>query len=414
MSETLVKENVKFNLNNLVFENIQQSEWNNFFARKRKKSEYNKSGKKVYEYISYLINENKLEIEELNLFLERQLTFGKNRNTLICNIGKVDLSFEYIKSKVENKFGIKVESKYFNNLALERANNIGLLSIVTDEYENVKRIKVIFIKELNVVRRYKNTLGILEQQNVITNRYFPIEVDLEKGIIIAKARPTDYVEGKSNIFLKEYIREVIDLLGVQTYIISDTYKKALYNICRDLLENTIKEKSKYHLNELELDIENFSKKVEEVFVGIGLDIKKLKDSLSNRNKSIFDIKTQVSNSIENMILSNMLFKASMNKEGLDGIVSYIKFSDRKEVNAVIKTKKRKQSLIDSQTYLAMRRILMDCEMVEKVRVRWYKDKEEIDLYYDASELNFLEIHFYSNLFEEELNYAWEKLESCKS
>ncbi len=56
---------------------------------------------------------------------------------------------------------------------------------------------------------------------------------------------------------------------------------------------------------------------------------------------------------------------------------------------------------------------MDCEMVEKVRVRWYKDKEEIDLYYDASEVNFLEIHFYSNLFEKEFNYAWEKLESCK-
>lgn len=409
----------EYAISRFALDNVPKKEWNIFLAKMRKRNHFNRSGKSIYEYIQSLLKEEKLNILELNNFLDKQLMFGKNRNVIICKIDTINLTIEQMKSIIEECFQIDLSKNYYNALATtilkdHESDCLGLAhfqSYNDDEYVN--KIRLIFVRKVTSTRRYNDKFGNKVEQPVLTNSYFPIEIDLDNNVIIAKSLPTEYEEGKGTVIVRDYVDKIIELFSVNINLISIEYKKILHKICNELLEDIIREKSKYHLQELENDISSFGKKVEEVLMSKGVNIDAIKNSLPYRNKSVFDIEKQIKSSIENMVVSDILLKTSLDKDGLDGIVSYIKFSDRKEVNAVIKTSKRKQSLIDSQTYLSMRRALIDCEQVEKIRVIWYKNKEEIDLYYDASDMNFLEIHFYTNLYKEEFNYAWNKLKECR-
>lgn len=259
------------------------------------------------------------------------------------------------------------------------------------------------------MRSMIDEMGNKYTTRVTTNAYFPIELDFENNIIIGKTSTSDYIDENSDLIIKEYMMKIVDLIEANICSKSNVYKQALCKMSNMLLDSIIKEKSKPFLRSVDKEIDDFVNLLEEKLENQNINIGQLKQSLVYKDKSTFDIKYMITNYIENVVLSDNLLKSTISREGLEGIVSYIKFSDRKQINVTITTRRKTQSLIDSDTYLSLRTSLKDSRMIELLKVVFYNGQEDISLYYDASNMNFLEIHFYSTLYKEDFKYGLNKI-----
>lgn len=414
-----------FILHGAISKNIYDTAWHKFFSSMRKDAEFKRSGKSINEYVSLLIINGIITFNELNEFLFKELFFGMHRDVLLYRISNnVSFSKEEILKIISEKFG-KSSCDYnelartvFLNQDSSKDDDLSAIKLqYSKEGEKIEKIKLIFVKRMRytIEREQKDKEGVETKVQIFhyENSYFPIEIDLINGIVTVKNAPKTYLDSSNNkniTIAKSYIDKVFLAFEIEVTSYQTIYQRALYNMCKVLLEDVIKKKSEYELNEMNDIIDRYVKETESKMSELKIDISILNKALSQKSRSTFNIKHQISNIIENIIITKILIDASGNSEGIEGLISYIKFKDRSAVNAVLKTEKRRETLLDSQSYLDLRKTLKECRYVEKLRVIWFKNKEELQLKYETTNMMYLSIHFYERLFEEELIYAIRRVE----
>lgn len=420
------KEEKIFILHGEISNNIYADAWHKFLTSRRKDAEFKRSGKSINEYVSLLIMNDVITLTELNEFLFKEIFFGMHRDVLLYSISNtVSYSIEKIQEIISEKFG--KSSCDYNELARtvflnqDSSYKDDLASIklqYSKEGEKIEKIKLIFAKRMRytIEKKQRDKDGVETKVSTYhyENSYFPIEIDLTNRNVTVKYSPKTYLDSSTNKNLhvaKSYIYKVLSAFEIEIGSYQTIYQQALYNMCNVLLEDVIKKKSVYELSEMNDIINSFVVETETKMSELKIDISILNNALSEKSRSTFNIKQQVSNIIENIIITKILTEASDNSEGVDGLISYIKFKDRSAVNAVLKTQKRRETLLDSQSYLDLRRTLKECSYVEKLTVIWFRNKDELQLKYETNNMMYLSIHFYERLFEEELMYAIRRFEA---
>lgn len=233
-----------------------------------------------------------------------------------------------------------------------------------------------------------------KSENKYEQSYFPIDIDFESKQFMIKMMVKDYInitEYKGYNIAKKLAEEISEDFGLKFKICKNNNQQVLYNMSKKLLDDVIKEKGKAGLDELNSDIIRLAKETQKKISS------KLNINISNQALSEKNITYEIKSVIENIILPLILIDAKT----IDGLISYIKFRDKTAVNAVLRSQRRSDTLLDSNSYLNLRKSLNESKYVEKIRVLW--NENNISLYYDASDEEYIEMHFYKELFEGDLN-----------
>ena len=397
------KENIQYVFSDRIANNVSVGEWGKFLGKHTLKTEYKRSNFYLTGDIVSFINEKliqkKITPDDLNKFLPKQLTFGKHKDVYLYRFSsEFNNDKEAIKSIIRKKYGINsleyneiARTIYFNTELEEE--DIVYIKILKEKENKILKLRLIITKK---VRYTKNNKYTNKNEPKFEHSYFPIDIDFEERELIVKSIYKEYInikDYKGNNVSKSIVESIMSSLGLNMIICKNSNQEALYNISKKLLNDVIKERSKSGLDELDKDINTLvSATQKKISAKLGIDINE--PGLSKVN-----IYNEIKSVIENIVLPLILIETNT----IEGLISYIKFRDRTAVNAVLKSQRRKDTLLDSTSYLNLRKSLNESKYVEKLRVFW--NHEDVSLYYDANDDYSIQLHFYRHLFEEDLNNA---------
>lgn len=381
--------------------NIYSTEFDRFLTDKKLRGTYLASEyyakRNIVDFINEKIIEKEIDKNDINNFLPKQLSFGKHKQVFYYKFKSgYDNTVKSVSDNINLRFGIKsmdyneLANAYYREIDGED-ENLAYVNVLKEDNNKVLKLRLIFVKKV----KYKD--GNVEKYE---NSYFPIDIDFESNYFVIKSMIKDYInlkEYKSNTLAQEYAKKIISMLNLQVIEDKSGNQTVLYNMCNKLLDKVISEVSKLGMKDLDSLIEGFAETIKE-------EIKKKLSMPIKTTGALNEIKPQVKNIIENIIVPLILID---NKQ-IDGLISYIKFRDRTAVKAVLKTKRRNETLLDSEAYLNLRETLKKSNYVQKIRVIW--NEKELSLYYDASRDECVEFHFYRKILKADVDYAIKRFE----
>lgn len=381
--------------------NIYATEFDKFLTNKQLKGTYLSSEyyakRNIVDFINEKIIENRINKADIDNFLPQQLSFGKHKQVFYYKFNsKYDNSNKSIKDNINFKFGIKsldyniLSTAYYTSMDKEDEELV-YIKVLKEDEDKILKLRIIFVKKV----KYKD-----KNIDKHENSYFPIDIDFENNFIIVKSIIKDYIkikDYKDNVLAIDYAKKIISVFNLHIIENKSGNQAVLYNMCNKLLDKVISEISKLGMEDLDNFIEKFSTNIKN-------EIEKKLAIPITKTGALYEIQPQVKNIIENIIVPLILID---NKQ-IDGLISYIKFRDRTAVKAVLKTKRRNETLLDSEAYLNLRETLKKSNYVQKIRVLW--NEKELSLYYDASRDDCVEFHFYRKILKADVDYAIRKFE----
>lgn len=398
-----------FVLQKSITNNISGESLSNFLRTTKTREEYTESGKGKEEFISEMVNEGKISIEELNDFLYKELFYGKHKNNYIRKFSSSEVNLESeqeIVAAIEKRFKIKgsntnyIATNYFS--PGEEKEELPLFKIKKDSLGKIKKIHFIFSEKVKI---YDGESKITEHS------YFPVEVNIDKKIMITRAARKEKMVNdtqKYEVLQEKYSQIVIELLGLTTEIYTN-HKEIVYKIMVHLVnqifakmcENKpkgikplVKESCAAIINEL--NIENF-------------DIKK-------EQSNIFDIEGNINRLIDHMLISNILYKVDINEKlsGVDGVITYLRFNDGTNLQAILHGENYQKAIYDSEAFMGLRSTIDNVQEIREANILWYKDKNVIRVKYETSSPQYLLIFFYKLFDKGDFEYALRKYEELES
>ena len=128
----------------------------------------------------------------------------------------------------------------------------------------------------------------------------------------------------------------------------------------------------------------------------------LKATMNN----IFNIEDNLKKNIENIMMADVMYEMKNGSyEGIQGVVTYLKFKDGKHISARLKGENCCDPIFDSETYMALRSAIENAQQIQRLAVVWLEEFDKLRVTYDATDDECLNIHFYKNLSSEEFEYA---------
>lgn len=393
--------NSVYRISERVSKNITLGNWRKFLGKHRINTEYKNSkyyaNKDIVSFINDKVVEGTIESKDLNEFLPKYLSFGRHKSVFLYSFDKeFNNSKVNILSLLNNKFNIN--SLDYNESARviyyykeEEEQDIVYSKILKESEEKILRLRLIITQKVRYNERNKVTNKFEEK---FEHSYFPIDIDFEKRQFIIKAINKEYInikKYKPQNLAKSIAQLIANILNLKFVICRNTNQELLYKMSKKLLDDIIREKGKAGLEELDSEILKLSQETRSKIS------RKLNIDEKNKAISIENISYEIRSVIENIVLPLIL----IDTKSIEGLISYIKFRDKTAVNAVLKSQRRSDTLLDSKSYLNLRRSLNESKYAEKIRVLW--NNNEVSLYYDARDEECMEMHFYKELFEGDLD-----------
>lgn len=409
------KQNTYYSLNPHISKNIYDKSWQTLFAKIRENARFKRSKKTIPEYVTELLATNKLSQDKLKEFLFNQILYGIHKDLFLY---RFDDDKSYTNEDIINilKENFNISDLNYNELDIivDLENKLGAVKVETNkETARVEKVILIIVKKVNYTKKeLKRDYGKNKMMDIeyYENSYFPVEIDFKEKMLIVKSSPKSHInktQYKGLNLSAGVVKDMKKCFGLNFTSFQDKYQRALHTICSKLLEEVIKEKCRNSIGQFSTLIDNTVIEFTNEFDALGINLETLKNTIKSKN--VFDIRGNILNMIENVVISKILGEALKNKEGVEGIASYIKFKDKTASKTVIKTLHRKQTLLDSQSYLDLRKTLNESKFVERVRIVWFNKKEELQLSYDCRKMMYMHIHFYEKFFKKEQEYAIERI-----
>lgn len=403
-------QNTVFHIEKSVTNNYSARAFTKFLGSVREYTDFVRSGVAINEYISKLVNEEKLERDYLSDFLFDNLMFGLQRTVYIRKLSKAEINLQSeqeIMKIMEDKYGIYSTS--FNILAYTsfvtgNANKTELSAFkVVKESSSIKKIIFIFCEQVEI-----NKISHIGKDH----SYITIELDLVEGIVVTKVNPkarTPKPEHTPDILANKYTEKIMSLFGITTDIFLDSNKKTIYRLCAKLT-NQIFDKISIKKSEEIKDIINCT--ADSIYNE--LKIENLQTKM--RRSHVFNIASNLDKLIDNILLSDAFYSRDLDENvlGIDGLITYIKFNDGKNVNAVIKGDKSSIPIFDSEAFMGLRGTIENSGKIVETHINWYRIKGVYRVKYIATSPQYIILHFYQELFEGEFYDAYSKYKEIES
>lgn len=407
----MVSEKV-FVLQKSITKNIGKTALGDFIKKEKMNTEYVKIGKGKEEFISDMVNEGKIKREKLNEFLYKELFYGKHKANYIRKFSSsvTDLGSETeVINAVAKKY--KVSSGDVNYIAMnffiqgESIEALPLFKILKDKATGkVKKIHFIFSER---VGRYTDK----GDPPTYEHSFIPVEIDIEKKIIVSRvARKDKMVDDnqKYDMLQDKYSQKVINLLGLCTEIFVD-HKENLYKIMTYLVDQIFTRMCKNKPKEIEPIIKKSST---DLLNKLSID----KWDEKKNKKNIFDLEQNIDILIDHMLITDILYGRNINDrlEGVDGIITYLKFSDGVNLQAILTGENYNRAIYDSDAFMGLRRTIDNVKEVLEANIIWYNDNQVIRVKYDMSSPQYQFVFFYRYYDQGEFEYALGKYEEIGS
>jgi len=120
--------------------------------------------------------------------------------------------------------------------------------------------------------------------------------------------------------------------------------------------------------------------------------------------------------IDHMLITDILYDRNINDklEGVDGIITYLKFSDGVNLQAILTGENYTRPIYDSDAFMGLRRTIDNVKEVLEANIIWYNDRQVIRVKHDMSSPQYLFVFFYRYYNQGEFEYVLEKYEEIES
>ena len=396
--------NGKFELSEQITNNILKEEQNAFIIEHNLSVDYSHSGKSFNFFVQECIQDGRLKKYELDEFLFESLFYGYQRETYIYKIGNYQhksLKTEPFLEAIQREYAY-VNDCMFNEITSRASYEEELVAIKVSYSKDLKRI-------VKVRLIFKRGISVITKGGVVkTLSYIPIEWDVAKGSVVIKISPKRRLYDKSlkpeylNKHFFEILKGLFDLVKIPY---GNIHKEAICEMSKELY-NQIYQKmvitKPIGLDEFVEDIANSLKEK------LGIEALELKATINN----IFNVKDSLQKQVENILISDILLDVEQGAslEGIEGVVTYLKFSDGKKISARLKGKECRDPIFDSESYMALRSAIENARQTSRLGIVWLKQFDRLRIWYDATDAECLNIHFYKNLKKEEFEYGLQMYE----
>lgn len=391
----------KFVLSELITNNILKENQDNFIRQNNLLSEYTRSGKKFNYFVQDCINEGKIDRTSLDDFLFEGLFYGYQRETYIYKVDsydKTNTEANNFLNCIKRLYGY-VNSNMFNIIAhtigdLEEKELVAMKVVYNRTVTQISKVQIIFGKNVSIIKN-----GTSET----TISYIPIEWDVVGRTVIVKVAPKRRLLDKTlkpENLNRIYARRMQELFGIEFMLFDNLHKEAICRMSKDLYEQIYNKMVVSKPQGIDVFV---AKMAEELKEKLQIEALELKSTINN----IFNIKDSLQKQVENILISDILLDVEQggNLEGIEGVVTYLKFSDGKKISARLKGKQCRDPIFDSESYMALRSAIENAHRTSRLGVVWLEKFDRLRVTYDATDIECLNIHFYRNLSKEEFEYG---------
>lgn len=256
-----------------------------------------------------------------------------------------------------------------------------------------------------LIKRYDNKGNLIEEHS-----YIPIEVDLMKEIVICKvaSKTSLYKDNyKPEYLYNKYMDIVINMFELEFNSYNTQHKIALYNMSDELYKQIYNKIISSKSAELNKVIETFTKDVEKQININDLNIKA-------KENNVFNIKGSINRYFDQLLITDILSSKNIKNsdmEEIDGIVTYLRFSDGTNVSAKVKWENYRASIYTSETYMALRDPIENANKVSEIKVIWIENDRNLRVRYNTNSCEYLYMHFYKDFKAKDFEYGYKKYES---
>nr|WP_294493262.1 hypothetical protein [uncultured Anaerosporobacter sp.] len=393
-------------LSKLITDNIIKADKKAFIQEQGLWSQFNRSPDHDYRaFFQDCINEGTITREDFSNFLFEHIFWGQERECFIYKIYRInyDISTRGNLLSIVKENYINIESLHYNRIMYANEdfelNDLVALNVKYNIKNELLRIRMVFAQTVNV---------ILNKIAKKTISYITVEIDMNSKKMYIKVAPKTGVIDKDKMPDKlnaMYYAKISKMFDVSTNPYNNIHKETICNISKDLYNQVYEEMVTTKPKELDDYIKASSSGLIKLMNISNMEFKIAANNVFNVNDSLTKI-------VENILISDILYgiKEGEDLHNVDGVVTYLKFSDGKNISARLKGKNCRDPIFDSEAFMSLRSAIDNSQRIIRLEVMWLQNIERLRVTYDSSNLEFLNIHFYRNLTEQEFYYGLEKYE----
>lgn len=370
-------------------------------------------GMEINYWVAKMIDDGRLNIDDLNKYLLEELFFGMHRAINIYKINGIRKlqNIDLWCSNLFNKFGInKIPFNKILGTGVNRddSEKIAAIDYIENDEGEIEKLRILFVE---------NTATIHSTGISYTYSYIPVEINFKLKIMIIKARPRNKIlpgnkpqEFQEKIYIKIKSNMNIDIIP---FNIGERieHQESLYimskNILKELFNNI---KGFKDIPKMDEYINNF---YNQVLDGITLNNIEDKDGIKFINKGIMDVQYELKNMLENLIVSDYLFNKDEDdiwSTGISTIITCICFNDSKNATARLSGENRSKHIFNSKAFMDLRNSLETVKNVNSLSIAYKKSRGCMKVKYDANLDDCLRILILShrNYNESDFEMIWER------
>ena len=196
-------------------------------------------------------------------------------------------------------------------------------------------------------------------------------------------------------------------ISINSYDIS--HKKALYTMSEVLYSQVYNKMIASKSDNLEKEISKFTAAIMKELKINNIEEKK-------KNNNIFDVNYSINKFFNQLLISDILINTDIenNIDGIDGLVTYLRFSDGTNVSAKVRGKNCRSCIYTSETYLALRDPIENSNKISELNVVWIRSDKDFRVKYATNSYDYLFMHFYEDFKKEDFNYGYNKYKKYES
>ena len=349
-------------------------------------------GQELKYWVDNLLREKKINVEEFEEFLFSELFWGKRKSIQIYKHDKIK-DYKYPldwELPLVEKYNI--DSINFCDILGSIPNNEEPRKIVSvRSEENMKgeltRIRLLFACyiQINGDRGYKDSVA-----------YIPVEIDFSRKIMLIKAWTRQQIAHEEHK-AENLMIHIKNLMGIQFKVVTRNYmtehKKVLFLMSKSLIYEAYSHVPTY--NEIE-NIDGVIKKFVEKTLG-GLSLRNVSINEEGKHvlsEGVMDFEAEIRNVLEALTISDYFFDRDFNeiwKMGLEAVVARVKFNDEEKVLTSLSGENTSTPIFCTKTFMSLKNRMEESERIETLWITMDRKKGNLNLKFDASNMEYLEI-----------------------
>lgn len=379
-------------LSQSIIVNVEEKYIENYLKKKGFTRTEDENGKELKYWVDSLLNNEKINIEEFEEFLFNELFWGKRKTIQIYKLDNVK-DYKYPEDwEVPLAEKYNVDSTNFCDILCSipsREEPRKIAAIYSEE--NIKgeliRIRVLFVCyiQLNGEKGYKDSVA-----------YIPVELDFSRKIMIIKAWTRQRIAHDEHK-AENLMLHIKKLLGSEFKVRTRSYlaehKKVLFSMSKNLIYEAYSHVPTYNeIGKIDDVVRSF---VEKTLGGLSLrNVEVGKNGVHVLTDGVMDFEAEIRNVIEALTISDYFFDRDFNeiwKMGLEAVVARIKFNDEEKVLTSLSGENTSTPIFCTKTFMSLKNRMEESERIETLWITMDRKKGNLNLKFDASNMEYLEI-----------------------